>query len=608
MAKKNHSKTSLLNLPSSDKHLVARLWKDYVRPYRGRLYLAFFFMVVLSAATAAYGLLVAQIIDVSKDMGDVSLGSSEMDSASALDKAKGFARLIVPTVLGLTAISGTSLFLQSILANSVALNTIGGLQKAMFKNTHRSDFARFQREPVGTLISRFTNDVTVLTNALLRTMTNLVRDVLTIVFSIAAMIHLDWLLTLLVLGVYPLAALPVIAISKRLRGNSADAQAQIGTITSQLSESFSGARMVRTYGLEDYEQERLGASFDERVRLYLKLVTNKARVDPILEVLGGIAVAGIFALGVYRVAGGHTTAGAIGGLLGLVLILSPRARALGTLNNVIQEGLAALHRIFELIDETPKITDAPNAITLANVKGKIHFNKVGFIYEDGTPALTNLSFTAKPGETIALVGPSGGGKSTIINLIPRLYDVTAGSVEIDGHDIRKTSLKSLRAQTALVSQDIILFDDTIAANIGFGKQTASLDEITNAAKAAAAHDFIMDMPDGYQTQIGEDGGKLSGGQRQRIALARAMLRDAPILLLDEATSALDAESESKVQTALDTLSKGRTVFVIAHRLSTVRNADKILVLDKGSIVESGTHETLMKKKGLYAKLRALQFS
>lgn len=593
------SNPNLFNLENTDKHLVGRLWRDYVRPYKGRLFLAFFFMAILAAATAGYGWLLAYIIDVAESLDGVQGSSAE--------QAKNFAVMIVPVVIGITLISGISMFIQSILANSVALNVIGSLQKDMFKSIHHTDFAAFQRDPSGALISRFTNDVTILTTALLRTMTNLVRDVLTIVFCICMMIYFDWLLTVLVLGVYPLAAFPIISISKKMRGNSEDAQAQIGIITSQLGESFTGARMVRTYNLEDYEQERLGKSFDERVRLYLKLVTNQARVDPILEVLGGIALASVFALGVYRVTGGHMTVGGIAGLLVMIVAMSPRIRALGTLNNVVQEGLAALHRIFEVIDEKPTILDKENAITLSNAKGDVSFINVGFTYEDGAQALHGLNFQAKQGETYALVGPSGGGKSTIINLIARLYDVNEGHIEIDGHHIQDVSLASLRNSMALVSQDIILFDDTIQANIGFGKQSASLGEIKQAAKAAAAHDFIMTMPHGYQSRVGEDGGKLSGGQKQRIALARAILRDAPILLLDEATSALDAESEAKVQAALDTLTKGRTVFVIAHRLSTIRDASKILVLDQGKLVESGTHKSLMAKNGLYAKLHALQF-
>lgn len=578
------------------------MWHEYIRPFRGRLYLAFFFMIVLAAATAAYGFLIKYIIDVANNL------AGNIVAADAGAQAKRFALLVVPVIIAVTIISGVSMFLQSVLANSVALNTIGNLQKSMFASIHRADFARFGREPTGTLISRFTNDVTILTSAMLRTMTNLVRDVLTVVFCIVVMLTLDWQMSILVLVIYPIALWPIILISKKLRGNAKDAQEQIGVITSQLGESFYGARMVRTYGLEDYENARLGASFSERVRLYLKLVTNQARVDPILEVLGGVAIAGVFALGVYRVVGGHTTAGAIAGLLAMLIAMSPRIRALGTLNNVVQEGLAALHRIFEVIDEKPTITEAANAQELSGVKGALEFKNVGFTYEDGTKAISGLNFKVKPGETIALVGPSGGGKSTIINLIARLYDVADGTITIDDKDIRSVTLSSLRNSMALVSQDITLFDDTVAANIGFGREGATMQDIEIAAQAAAAHDFIMQLGDGYQSRVGEGGSKLSGGQRQRIALARAVLRGAPILLLDEATSALDAASEAKVQAALDMLTAGRTVFVIAHRLSTVKNADRIFVLDEGKIVESGKHMALMKKDGLYAKLRALQFS
>ncbi|NNC38599.1 MAG: ABC transporter ATP-binding protein [Acidimicrobiales bacterium] len=574
-----------------------------MRPFRGKLFLAFLFMAVLAAATAGYALLIAYTIDTAN-----ALQSAGSESASAADKAKDFAKIIVPVIVGVTLVSGVSMFIQSILTNAVSLNTIGGLQKAMFAKTHRADYAAFQREPVGNLVSRFTNDVNVLAQALLRSMSNLFRDILTVIFCIGTMLYLDWFITLLVLCVYPLALAPIIAISKKLRGNSQEAQAHVGLITSQLNESFQGARMVRTYELEDYENKRLGKSFDERIRLFLQLVTNKARVDPILEVLGGLAIASMFAIGVYRVIGGQTSPGAIAGLLTAIVAMAPRIRALGTLNNVVQEGLAALHRIFEVIDQKPTIIEKPNAPDLVDIQGHVRFENVSFTYEDGTTALNQITLDAKPGTTIALVGPSGGGKSTILNLLARLYDATSGNIRIDGQKIDDVSLKSLRQSMALVSQDITVFDDTIAANIGFGDQTAKQDEIEAAAKAAAAHDFIIEQPDGYQTKVGEDGSKLSGGQRQRIALARAMLRDAPILLLDEATSALDADSEAKVQSALDRLTKGRTVFVIAHRLSTVRNADKIYVLDQGRIVESGTHASLLKKKGVYAKLAALQFS
>jgi len=480
------------------------------------------------------------------------------------------------------------------------------MQKQMFKSAHDRDYASFAREPTGNLISKFTNDVTVISNALIRTMSNLVAALLTVIFTIAAMLYQNWQLSL-VMTVFLLAFWPIIILSQLMRGNAKDVQAHIGTITSELKESFSGARMVKAYGLEDNENNRLGKSFNERIRLYMKLVTNQARVDPILEILGGLAIAGVVIFGVYQVTNNSATAGSIGAVLTGLLILSPKLRALGTLNNVVQEGLASLTRIFDVIDEQPTIIELADAITLNEPDGHVALDEARFVYADGTKALSGVSLEAKPGETIALVGPSGGGKSTIINLIPRLYDVSAGKVTIDGMDVKHLTRSSLRGAMALVSQDVTLFNDTIAANIGFGDELASRDDIIEAAKAADAHDFISLLPDGYDTKLGEDGAGLSGGQKQRLSIARAILRNAPILLLDEATSALDAESESKVQAALDRLSNGRTTIVIAHRLSTVQKADRIYVLDKGKIVETGTHKSLSKKRsGVYAKLRELQ--
>ncbi len=593
------TKTNILNLKGEDKRLVGRLWRDYVRQHLGTLLLAFLFMAIVASTTAAYTWLFKFIIE-SMQGGGVG--------ASAGDKTLNFVKLVVPVVLGLTALSGICLFVQSVLSNKVALNVVGDLQKSMFAALQKFDYEQLTKNSVGTHVSRFTNDVNVVASALLRAMNNLVRDVLTLVLLVGAMFYHNWQLSLVVLLVYPLAIWPIIKISKKIRGTSHEAQAQMGRITSLLNESLAGTRMVRTYNLENYEEKRLGAAFTKRISLYLKLVTNQARVDPVMEVLGGIAVAGVLAFGVYQMAIGSTTGSTLVAVLAALGLAAPKARALGTLNNVVQEGLAALHRIFAVIDERPTITEAKDAADLSEVKGALEFDNVSFAYADGTQAIQGLSFKVKPGETIALVGPSGGGKSTIINLIARLYDVADGSIKIDGQDIRNVTLVSLRRAVALVSQDITLFDDTVAANISFGRMDASAEDVETAAKAAAAHEFIMELSHGYQTKVGEAGGKLSGGQKQRIALARAMLRGAPILLLDEATSALDAESEAKVQSALDILTKGRTVFVIAHRLSTVKTADRIFVLDKGKIVESGNHEALMKKDGLYAKLRALQFS
>ena len=581
----------------TDRQRIKRLWRDYIWPQNSKLFVAIFFMALLAAATAAYTFVVGHIVDAANGL------SKDADAAV---NAKTYAYAILPILLGITALSGVSNYLQRILSNSIALNAVGKMQKQMFKAAHDRDFASFATEPTGNLISKFTNDVTVISNALIRTMSNLVAALLTVILTIAAMLYQNWQLSL-VMTVFLLAFWPIIAISQRMRGNAKKVQAHVGTITSELKESFTGARMVKAYGLESNENKRLGKSFDERIRLFMKLVTEQARVDPILEILGGLAIAGVVIFGVYQVTNETATAGSIGAVLTGLLILSPKLRALGTLNNVIQEGLAALTRIFDVIDETPTITEAANPVALKSPEGHVTFENVTFTYADGTAALNGISLEAKPGETAALVGPSGGGKSTIINLLPRLFDVSSGRVSIDGIDVKNISLDSLRNSMALVSQDVTLFNDSIAANIQFGKASATRDDIEDAAKAADAHDFITALPNGYDTVLGEDGAGLSGGQKQRLSIARAILRDAPILLLDEATSALDAESESKVQAALDRLSKGRTTLVIAHRLSTVQKAHRIYVLDKGKIVETGTHENLKKKRGgVYAKLRELQ--
>lgn len=599
MSSSTQIKTASLanSLNQTDRQRVKRLWREYIWPQKGKLFVAFLFMALLAAATAAYTFVVGHIVDEANGL------SKNVDAVS---NAKKYAFAILPILLGITALSGISNYIQRILSNSIALNAVGKMQKQMFKAAHDRDYASFSKEPTGNLISKFTNDVTVISNALIRTMSNLVAALLTVILTIAAMLYQNWQLSL-VMTVFLLAFWPIIAISKRMRGNAKDVQQHIGTITSELKESFTGARMVKAYGLERNENKRLGKSFDERIRLFMKLLTNQARVDPILEILGGLAIAGVVIFGVYQVTNNTATAGSIGAVLTGLLILSPKLRALGTLNNVVQEGLAALTRIFDVIDEQPTIIEQPDASELTDPIGAVALKNTSFTYPDGTEALNDVTLEARPGETIALVGPSGGGKSTIINLIPRLYDANSGQVSIDGIDIKNMTLSSLRGAMALVSQDVTLFNDTIAANIGFGDTLASKDDIIESAKAADAHEFISALPHGYETVLGEDGVGLSGGQKQRLSIARAILRDAPILLLDEATSALDAESESKVQAALERLAKGRTTIVIAHRLSTVQKADRIYVLDKGKIVETGTHKSLSKKRGgVYAKLRELQ--
>ncbi|MEM9600219.1 MAG: ABC transporter transmembrane domain-containing protein [Pseudomonadota bacterium] len=571
-----------------DRALIRRLWQDYLAPQKARLILALFYMAIYAVATAAYLFVVQIVIDAGSD-------------TSVAD----YARLVLPFVIGIPLISALTNYLQRVATNAIALNAVANMQQDMFDAVLSVDLATLSREPSGTLISRFVSDVGVVGNALIRIVGNLVRDLLSIIFVIGAMLIQSWQLSL-AMAVFGLALAPLIALSRRMRGSASDAQAHVGRITAELKESFEGARLVRAYGLQDRERKRLGESFQKRIDLFMKLVSQQARVDPILEVLGGLAIAGVLIVGIWMIRSDMVTPGEIVAVLTGLLILAPRLRALGTMNNVVQEMLASLSRIFDVADMRTDLSERDDAHALQNVTGHVEFRNVGFTYPDGTQALQDVSLMADAGQRIALVGPSGGGKSTLLNLVPRLFDVSDGAVLIDGHDVRNVTLDSLRDHIALVSQHVTLFSDTVATNIALGRPSASRDDIIAAAISADAHDFITRLPEGYDTILGESGDTLSGGQRQRLSIARALLRDAPILLLDEATSALDAQSESKVQAALEKLSEGRTTLVIAHRLSTIRGADQIYVIDGGQVVESGTESQLRQKKGLFAQLNALQ--
>lgn len=575
--------------PASTATLGKRLWRDWLLRRPGLVGLALILSAITAAAAASYAGVIAWTFD--------KLNSGAAD----------FFPLAPLAVIGLATIRGGSLYLQTVQTNRLALNVMQDLQNAMFAKLVRADFARLQSEGTGSLVSRFTNDITLLRETIVRLTNNLMRDVLTVIITIGVMLSLDWMLTLLILVVYPIAAWPVIRIGQRLRKTSSQAQSQMGEVTSQLEESFSGARMIKTYGLEGYESERARKSFFERLRFLLKITENKARVDPILEVVGGLAFAGLVAFAGWRMLEGETSLGNIIGVLTGIGVISPAIRALGTLNAVVQEGFAVLERIFTILDTDETVTAALDAPALTVERGAVELDAVSFAYPDGSVALTDITLKANPGAKIALVGPSGSGKSTILNLLPRLYDAQSGSIRIDGSETRSVSLSSLRQAMALVSQDVTLFDDTVRANIGFGDLEADEAAIIAAAKAADAHDFVMALPDGYDSPVGPRGSNLSGGQRQRLSIARAILKDAPILLLDEATSALDTESEQRVQAALERLSQGRTSLVIAHRLSTVRDADWIYVMDQGRIVEQGQHDALVAQDGLYARLCRVQF-
>ena len=574
--------------------IVARLWQGWIRRYLPRLVGALLLMALVAASAGAYPVLTKYIFN-----------------ALANGRADDIIWLAPPVIIVFALIKGVALFAQTVAVNALALRISTDLQKDMTRTLIEADLQTVTREPAGAFISRIMNDLNLVREALVRLANNLVRDSLTVIVLIGAMIWLDWLMALVVVGVYPLAIAPIISIGNRQRKASGHLQLHMEGVTSILAETLQGTRMVKAYQREAAETRRTEIAFDGLCRRLVSLLTGRAKIDPILEVVGGIAVGGVVALASWRVANGQMQVGDVIAFVTTLILLVQPVRAIGTLNAVTQEALAAGARIFQLLDTPRRVSDRPGATMLQAEQAEIRFDKVGFSYGDdagyGRAAVRDISFTAEAGQTVALVGPSGAGKTSIINLLPRFFDIDQGQIRINGQSISDVTIDSLRRAIALVSQESVLFDDSIANNISFGRPNASRAAIEAAARDAAADDFIRALPDGYDTAVGAMGERLSGGQRQRIAIARAMLKNAPILLLDEATAALDAESERQVQQALQRLQSGRTTLVVAHRLATIRRADLILVMEEGRIVERGQHENLLAENGLYTRLCHLQF-
>ncbi|MBT3931024.1 MAG: ABC transporter ATP-binding protein [Rhodospirillaceae bacterium] len=570
-------------------HLIGRMWRDWMSAYKPRVAMAVALMIVVAAASAAY----PKLIETSVDM-------LEAKNANVV-------WMMPLAIILVTFIKGIASYGQSVLSQSVALRVINAIQKAMFAHLMAADLQAHHETSTGKLISRFTNDVNLMRDALSRTLTAMARDFVTAAALIGMMFYLDWLLAIIVLVTFPLAGRPIIRIGRRLRRASSNAQTGMGDLTSNLEQAFSGIRLIKSYRMEEYERARANDLFDHIYYLVMKTVKGRARTYPFLETIGGSSVAAVLAYGGWRILSGTGTLGEFVGFLAAVILAYQPIRSLGNLNSALQEGLAAVQRSFDLLDSHARIVDAPNARDLVLKGGSVSFEKVTFAYARDKTALNAVDLRIPAGQSVALVGPSGAGKSTVMNLLLRFNDVDSGTVAIDGQDVRTLTMASLRDSIALVSQDITLFNDTVAANIRFGRPDATDAQVIAAARDAAAHDFVSALPDGYDTMVGNRGSSLSGGERQRIAIARAMLKDAPILLLDEATSALDAESEQQVQIALERLTANRTTLVVAHRLATVMNADQILVMDDGRVVETGTHGELQERDGLYARLSRLQF-
>jgi len=612
------NKKPAVKLDQATVHLVKRLLGEHVRPYIPRVILGFVFMALTAVSTAALAWLIQPIVDGAStaETGggvDVSGAADFLPPALAefltFGAEGGYAALHFYAVLIMVMffVKGGAFFGQLMLMNYVGLRILADMQTRLYDHLIRADMAFLQRHPVGTLISRFNNDINMMRKMVTSVLSGIGADVMTLAFLVALMFYQDWILALICTVVAPAAIVPLDRLGRKMRRVSANTQEEMGEFTIQLDETFAGARHVKAYGMEAYETSRARRLIDRIFELSYRAAMVRSLNYPLLETVGGLAIVAVLLYGGYQVIDGARTPGAFFSFTAAVLLAYEPAKRLANLNAALQEGLAAAQRLFDILDTERTVVDKPGARALEVDRGEVVFDDVHFSYGgEQEIALRGVSLRVPAGRTAALVGPSGAGKSTIFNMIPRYYDVQHGRVTIDGQDIRDVTIASLRGAIGLVSQEIGLFDDTVAANIGYGKPDASLKEIVEAARMAAAHEFIEQLPQGYDTRVGGRGEKLSGGQRQRIAIARAMLKNAPILLLDEATSALDTRSERQVQKALKQLMAGRTTLVIAHRLSTVADADVIYVVDDGRVVEQGSHGELLEKGGLYARLHTMQ--
>jgi ATP-binding cassette, subfamily B, bacterial MsbA len=514
--------------------------------------------------------------------------------------------ILPPLVIVLYFFKGLFFYTHEYMMNYVGGMIITQLRDALFRQYMALPQAFFDRIATGLLISRVTYDVNILQSSVSTVVTNLLKDIFTIIGLVVVIFYREWRLALIAMVVFPMAVWPIIKFGKRLRRISTSSQVSMSRLNSQLQETLVGNNIVKAFCREEYETERFHRENLEFFRLRMKNVSTRAISPPVMELLGGFGIAAIMFYGGYQVIASTSTPGTFFSFLAALLMLYQPIKSLSNINNSIQEGMAAAQRVYELLDLKPEIADSPQAAELPTISRELRFNQVDFAY-DGRLALEQINLTVKKGELVALVGPSGAGKTTLVNLVPRFYEVTGGNIAIDGYNLRDITLASLRAQIGVVTQQTFLFNDTVRNNIAYGRIEATEDDIVAAARAAYAWEFVSQLTQGLDTIIGEQGVMLSGGERQRLAIARALLKDPPILILDEATSALDSKAEREVQKALDNLIQGRTTIVIAHRLSTIRNADRILVLEQGRIVEEGRHADLLARNGVYAKLYYLQF-
>jgi len=571
-----------------DWHIYRRLL-NYVRPYRGRLILSVIASVGVAGSDAVAAKLVQPFIDW-----------------IVVEVRADLIKWVPLMVIGLALFKGGARYFQEYFIRTVGQLVMRDIRDEVFGHTLSLSMRYFSRSSTGSIMSRVTNDVTIMQSAVAEVLVGLLKEGMTLVALTGVAFYTDWKLAAIAFVILPLAGGPASAIGKRIKGYSRRGQAAMGDVTMVLEQALSGIKVIKSFGTEEDEDRKFRRQNNAYYSFIRKVIQYDAASSPAMEFFGALGGAGVAWYGLHRVFVGTLTQGEFFSVIAAVIFMYTPAKKLSKLYNRVQQALGAAERVFELRSEPLEIQDRQDAIEMPRVRGEVVFDRVGFAYDDEA-VLEDISFTAAPGEVVALVGSSGAGKTTVVGLLNRFYDVSFGSIRIDGQDIREVSLDSLRANLALVDQETFLFNDSVAGNIAYGRDEVCEKDVAEAARQAYADDFIRQLPEGYATVIGDRGVRLSGGQRQRVCIARAILRDAPILILDEATSALDTESEAMVQQALHNLMQNRTTLVIAHRLSTIMHADKILVLDKGHIVEHGRHQELLQNGGIYKRLYDMQF-
>jgi subfamily B ATP-binding cassette protein MsbA len=573
---------------TSSSFLLKRLLKSFVKPYYSKLSLAVTAMVIVALSNAFQVWLVKPALD---------------KIFSHLDTKMLAIIPVAMVIVGIVKASAT--YFQNFYMKFVGQRIVTDIQAKLYAHLIYSDLPYLQQFSTGKIISRFSNDIITMRASLSNVLTGIAKEFLTVLFLIILMFSLNWHLAILIFIIFPLAIYPIIRMGRRMRKISLSTQENLGQYTSQLDETFKAIKEVKSYHAEEYEISKSNNILNNIFGLYVKAIKTESISSPIIEVISSMAIAGVIWYAGNEVISGHSSPGTFIAFIGAFVAAYRPLKNLAELNNNLQEGLAASKRLFDVLDIQPKITNQPNCKELKITKASIDFKDIDFSYTEDKKLFNNLSFNIEEGKIIAFVGSSGSGKTTIANLLLRFYEINSGKILIDGQSISEISLESLRSQVSMVSQDILLFDDTVAANIGYGKLGSTIDEILAASISAAADEFISKLPDGYNTIIGQNGFKLSGGQKQRLSIARAILKNSPIIIFDEATSALDTISEQAIQKSIfDLKDSGRSIIIIAHRLSTIIDSDLIYVLDKGKIIASGNHKALLKSSDYYQELYA----